>query len=420
MTQHTNRSVGRAALAASVGNIVEWYDWTVYALFALYFSAQFFPAQDPTAALISTFAIFAVGFIARPLGSVTLGRITDHMGRKTALTMTVSIVAIASVLIGIAPTAATIGIWAAVWLVAMRIAQGLALGAESSAVGAFLAESARENRRGTMVSLYIATIAVGTLIGSVIALILTSVLTTDQMTEFGWRIPFLIGGVLGFAALYVRRHAEETLPDDHAPSKAPVRQLWREHKLLAWSTLLLGGLIGLTFFVLITGFPAIVELLGAAPSDAFGASIAGLTLLGLLTPAFGRLGDSIGRRPVLLMGTLGVLFLSVPGVALLWDPSSSWRVYLAQILAVIPIAALGGSVLPTLLERYPITLRGSAFGFTWAIAMALFGGTGPMIATALAQRGITFIMTSYFLVLALLATWAAIQITKQPALADNA
>ena len=420
MTRRTNRSVGRAALAASVGNIVEWYDWTVYALFALYFSAQFFPAQDPTAALISTFAIFAVGFIARPLGSVTLGRITDHMGRKTALTTTVSIVAIASVLIGIAPTAATIGLWAAVWLVAMRIAQGLALGAESSAVGAFLAESARENRRGTMVSLYIATIAVGTLIGSVIALILTSVLTTDQMTEFGWRIPFLIGGVLGFAALYVRRHAEETLPEDHAPSKAPVRQLWREHKLLAWSTLLLGGLVGLTFFVLVTGFPAIVELLGATPSVAFGASIAGLTLLGLLTPAFGRLGDSIGRRPVLLMGTLGVLFLSVPGVALLWDPSSSWRVYVAQILAVIPIAALGGSVLPTLLERYPIALRGSAFGFTWAIAMALFGGTGPMIATALAQRGITFIMTSYFLVLALLATWAAIQITRQPALADNA
>ena len=119
----------RAAAAAAVGNIVEWYDWSVYAIFAFYLSAQFFPAGDPTAALISTFAVFAVGFVARPVGSVTLGRITDRMGRKAALTVTVTIVAVASALIGLAPTASSIGILAALWLVLMRIAQGLALGA---------------------------------------------------------------------------------------------------------------------------------------------------------------------------------------------------------------------------------------------------------------------------------------------------
>ena len=392
-------STRRAAAAAAVGNIVEWYDWSIYAIFAFYFSSQFFPGDDPTAALISTFAVFAVGFIARPVGSVTLGRITDRMGRKSALTVTVLLVAIASTLIGLAPTAAVIGTWAAVWLVVMRSVQGLALGAESSAVGAFLVESATSGRRGLMVAIYTATIAVGTLLGSIVGFVLSSVLSPEQMNDFGWRIPFIIGGILGLGALVVRRHAEETLAAGHAPDPHPVRTLLRQHRRLVMQTLIVGGAMALPFFVLITGFPAIVELLGASSGDAFGASIVGLTLMALLVPVFGALSDRIGRRPVLLMGLVGMFTLSVPGVALLWDPTASWRVYTAQVLAAIPISAIGSTALVSLIERYPVALRGSGFGFFWAVAMAAFGGTGPMIATALAQRGITFIMTAYFLAL---------------------
>ena len=395
----TENHTKRAATVAAVGNIVEWYDWSVYAIFAFYFSTLFFPSDNPTAALISTFAVFAVGFIARPVGSVTLGRITDRMGRKAALTVTVSIVAVASTLIGLAPTAESIGIWAAVWLVVMRIAQGLALGAESSAVGAFLVESATSRRRGALVSIYSATIAIGTLFGSVFGLVLTSVLTDEQMREFGWRIPFIFGGVLGLAALIIRRHGHETLPEDYEHDPHPVRTLLRQHRGLVGSTLILGGALALPFFVLITGFPSIVELLGATPSAAFGASIVGLFIVATLTPLFGALGDRIGRRPVLLIGLIGSFTLAVPGVALLWDPSAIWRVYLAQILAAIPISALLGGTLVSLIEKYPVALRGSGFGFFWALAMAVFGGTGPMIATYLAQRGITFLMTSYFLAL---------------------
>ena len=397
MTDPVASRTRRAAAAAAVGNIVEWYDWTVYAIFALYFSSRFFPGDNPTAALISTFAVFAIGFIARPLGSVTLGRITDRMGRKAALTTTVVIVALASTLIGLAPTADSVGTWAAVWLVAMRAAQGLALGAESSAIGAFLLESAPTHRRGVMVSVYSATIAVGTLLGSTIGFVLTSILTTQEMQDFGWRIPFIIGGVLGLAALIVRRHAHETLPSDHSPDPHPVRTLLREHRRLVRVTLIVAGAYALPFFVLITGFPAIVELLGASPGSAFGASIVGLSLMAILTPLFGALGDRIGRRPLLMVGFISMAALALPGIALLWDPSATWRVYTAQVLAVIPISMLAGSVLVSLLEQYPTALRGSGFGFFWAIAMAAFGGTGPMIATTLAQRGITFIMTAYFL-----------------------
>lgn len=397
-TQH-RRPVRQAALIASVGNVVEWYDWSVYAIFALYFSRQFFPSDNPTAALISTFAIFAVGFVARPVGSVTLGRITDRLGRKAALTVTMAIVAVASALIGLAPTADTIGVWAAVWLVTLRIAQGLALGAESSAAGAYLAESAPEGRRGRLVSIYASTIAVGTLVGSMLGLVLSSLLTPEQMTDFGWRIPFLLGGVFGLAALFVRRQARETLPEGHVHDARPVRTLLREHRGLAATTLIIGGALALPFFVLITGFPAIVGLLGASPSAAFGASIVGLVLMGTLTPVFGALSDRFGRRPVFILGAGSLFVLSPIGVSLLWDPSSDWRVYLAQILATIPIAAIGGAAMVSQLERYPIALRGAAFGLMWSISMALFGGTGPLIATWLAERGVTFVMTAYFMAL---------------------
>lgn len=412
MERAEQATMRKAIIAAAAGNVVEWYDWTVYATFALFFSAQFFPSDDPLAALISTFAVFALGFIARPIGSVTLGRITDRMGRTTALTVSVSIVAVASALIGLAPTAAQIGIWAAVWLVVMRIAQGIALGAETSAAITFLAESAKGNRRGLFVSSYVATITVGTLLGALIGFILTNVLTPDQMTTFGWRIPFIFGGVLGLAALIVRRHAVETLSEDHVPDAHPVRTLWRNHRRLAIETVILGASVSLPFFVLVTSFPAIVDLLGASSQVAFAANIAGLITLGVLTLAFGALSDKIGRRPVLLIGSIGFFVISIPGAALLWDPSEGWRVYLAAILSAIPLAALAGSVQASLLERYPVALRGSAFGLAWAVSMAVFGGTGPMIATFLAERGITFTMTVYFLLVFAAATVVALRMKE--------
>jgi len=397
--QTPDHSTRKAVIAAGAGNVVEWYDWTVYAMFALFFSSQFFPSGDPLAALLSTFAVFALGFLARPIGSVTLGRITDRMGRKAALTVSVTIVAAASALIGLAPTADMIGVWAAVWLVVMRLAQGLALGAETSAAITFLAESATEKRRGLLVSVYVATITVGTLLGALIGLLLTSVLSQEQMAEFGWRIPFIFGGILGLAALIVRRHAVETLTEEHTPDPNPVRTLWRNHRRLAIDTVILGASVSLPFFVLVTGFPAIVDLLGAESQVAYSANIVGLLVLGSFTLMFGALSDKIGRRPVLLIGSIGFFVLAIPGVALLWDPSAAWRVFLAAILSALPLSALAGTVQVSLIERYPVALRGSAFGLAWAVSMAVFGGTGPMIATFLAERGVTFIMTAYFLLI---------------------
>lgn len=404
MDQQTDgTSMRQAALAGSVGNIIEWYDWGAYAAFAFYLSHQFFPPENAAAALISTFAVFAVGFIARPIGSVTLGRLTDRVGRRTTLTVTVLIMCATSFMIGIAPTEATIGIWAAILLTAIRIIQGLALGAETSAVASFLIESAHTNARGRMVSLYGATASIGALLGAFVGLILTAFLTSDQMNAFGWRIPFIIGGFLGIIAFFIRRHGKETLHPHTKPVEKPVRTLLHTYPKIALRIFILGGAMGLVYFTMVMSFPPVAQALGANPGATYAANSIALALLVVLGPLAGMLSDRIGRRPVLLFGYFATAAVVIPVIALLWDPTQVWRVYAAQLIVVIPFAAIVGPVTAPLLEQLPQNLRGVGYGFVWACAIALFGGTGPMISTWLAARGINFTMGAYFLVMLIFA-----------------
>ena len=402
----------RAAFAASVGNVIEWYDWSIYALFAFAFAGQFFPKDNEAVALVSTFAVFAIGFLARPLGSITLGRLTDRMGRRTTLTLTVSIMAVASVLIAAAPTAGAIGAWAAIWLVVLRFVQGLALGAETGAIGAFLVESARGKRRGLMVSTYAATGSLGTLVGSAVALLLAAILSDAQMAAFGWRIPFVIGGLLGLFAIYVRRNTTETLPASHIAEPRPLRNIWHTRQVLLWQTVILGGAQALTFFTLLTGFPALVQLLGASDTTAHGANTVGLVAMVVGVPMFGMLSDRVGRRPVLVGAFVGMAVVTLPITWLLLDATTEWKVYLAQILVIAPLAAMAGATLVSLLERYPMALRGVGFGFLWALAMAAFGGTGPMLATWLIGLGNKYVLSTYFIVVMLVAAALALRMQE--------
>jgi MHS family alpha-ketoglutarate permease-like MFS transporter len=391
--------MARATVAASVGNIVEWYDWVIYAIFAYFFAKQFFPQDSELASLVATFGVFAVGFLGRPVGSLTLGRITDRMGRVTTLTVTVTIMAVGSLAIGLAPTASSIGPWAAVWLTAARFIQGLALGAESSAVGSFLAESASHGRRGLLVSFYNSTIALGTLLGSLVGVVLLVILPTSAMMQFGWRIPFIIGGLIGVGAYFVRRNAIETLDEDHVALRNPLATLWRDHRSLVWTTVILGGALGLPYFTLVVSFAPFIQAIGGGAQEAQLANTVGLIVLCLITPAFGLLSDRIGRRPILIFGFTSMAVLTIPGVALLWDCTQAWRVFVAQLLVVIPLGAIQGSVLVTLLEKYPTALRGVGLGFLWSVSLTAFGGTGPVLAAWLAGIGMTYTMGAYFIVL---------------------
>lgn len=389
----------RAALAGGVGNVMEWYDWSVYATFAVYFSHQFFPEGDSVASMLQTFAVFALGFFARPIGSLTLGRLADRMSRRAALTMTVLIMAGTSVLIGVAPTATSIGAWAAVLLVLVRIVQGLALGAESGVVAGFLSESAGGRGRGSLTAVYAATAILGTLMGSLLGVVLTSALSKEQISDWGWRIPFLIGGALGVAAFVIRRGAEETFDPDENREPHPIRTIWREHRADVLRTVLTGSVLGLVFFTFIAGFPSGAVLLGADGRTAFLATSLALAVTVPLNIWFGGLSDRLGRRRVLIAGYITMVAATPIVIALMWAPDASWKVYGAQLVLVVPNAIMGGVTTAAMVERFPPHLRASGYAFVWAVSMAAFGGTGPIIATWLAARGLTFTMGAYVIAL---------------------
>lgn len=398
----------RVVLAGAAGNTVEWYDWTVYALFAVYFSEQFFPSSNEFASLLATFTVFAVGFLARPLGSVLLGRVADRRGRKAALSASIIMMAAASLGIAILPTSATIGVAAALLLVVLRLVQGLSLGGETAAVGAYLVESAPAEQRGRFGSVYPTTIMVGTVLGSMTGLLLTALLTSAQMKDFGWRIPFIVGGLMGIVGFFVRRGAHEPLDTEHGYEEAPIRRSLREHRGAAAVVFVLVGAAGLSFFGLVAGFPTLAKFYGVAGEAAFEANTIGLALMAVLVPILGIFSDRIGRRPVLVFGMLGVAVAAVPAIMLLADG----KAMLAQLLIVLPESAMQAVLMVALIERFPTSLRGTGFGVIWALAVAIVGGTAPLISTALEARGWASLFPWYVAVWCLAAGIAALRMRE--------
>ncbi len=398
----------RAVMAGAIGNIVEWFDWTVYALFAVYFSGQFFPSDSPTAALLATFTVFAVGFLARPLGSVLLGRIADRRGRRAALTVSVVLMAAASLGIAFAPTAAMIGIFAALLLVVLRLLQGLSLGGETAAVGAYLTESAPSGRRGLFGSVYPTTIMVGTLLGSAVGLLLTELLTKDQMMAFGWRIPFLIGGLLGLVGFFIRRGVHETLDVEAGHEPRPLSRTFTLHRRTAAIVFVIVGAVSLSFFGLVSGFPALAESYGVSGEAAFAANTAGLVALIALIPVFGWLSDRLGRRTVLGFGLIGMAVLTVPAVMLL----GAGYALAAQLLIVVPQAAAQAVLMVAMIERFPSRLRGTGFGICWATAVAAVGGTAPMISTWLVGAGMAAAFPWYVAIWCVAAAVVALRLRE--------
>lgn len=387
----------RIVLAGSAGNIVEWFDWTVYAMFATYFAQQFFPSTDPLASLMATFTVFAVGFFARPLGSVVLGRISDRRGRKAALTWSILIMAAATLAIALLPTYDRVGMWAPALLVVLRLVQGLSLGGETAAVGAFLVESAPDGRRGRFAAVFPTTVMAGTVLGSVAGLLLNRILTPDQMDDFGWRVPFAIGALLGLIGFLVRRGAPDPLDTSGGFERAPVRRTVKEHTGSSGVVFAMVGAAGVAFFGLVAGFPSLAKIYGVPDDQAFSANVTGLIVLVLVIPLVAAASDRIGRRPFLLFGMLWVV---VTAPVALWQLVQQ-HALAAQLVIVPGVAAVQAVLMVAMIERFPMRLRGTGFGSVWAFAIALAGGTAPLISTALQSGGREWAFGWY------VAAWAA-------------
>jgi MHS family proline/betaine transporter-like MFS transporter len=389
-------SAFRATAAVAIGNVLEWYDFVVYGYFAAYLAQHFFPAGDQTASLLAAFAAFGVGFIFRPLGAFVIGAIGDRKGRKTALVLTIMLMAAATVLIGLLPSYATIGIAAPIALVAARLVQGFSIGGEWGTSVVYLVESAPPGKRGLYGSLQQVTVVAGLLLGSGIAASLATLLDSATMQDWGWRIPFLLGGIIAPIGFYMRRRLEETpaylrraQADRGGDGRWPIVAVAQAFGLsLIWSVMA---------YIFLVYMPTFTEKhVGLSHAAALWANTLALCLLMIAIPVCGLLSDRVGRKPLLLASCIAFVALPLPLFAHALANPSLEAIVISQLIIGLMIALYLGPAPAAIAETFRTTTRTSYVSTTNGISVALFGGFAPFIATWLIDATGSAIAPTYY------------------------
>jgi MFS transporter, MHS family, proline/betaine transporter len=375
----------RVIAAGMIGNVLEWYDFAIYGYFASAIGRQFFPHEDEVAQLLSAFGLFALGYLMRPLGGVLVGHIGDCVGRRAALTFSVAAMAIATFLIGLLPGYATLGVWAPIGLTVLRMLQGLSVGGEFTTSMVFLIEHASDGRRGLMGALIGSGATGGTLLGSAIGAGFATSMSTTALESWGWRIPFLLGIILGIAGYFLRRQVIEAVPTERR-KRAPIIETLHDH----WRIVL--GLAGLAVFSAVGFYVSFVYLVswlqtadGIPPSHALEINSFSMALLIPVALAAGLLSDRFGRKPLLISACLLGFVGAFPLFWLLNHPSG----LLAQLgqLGLVPIIGLYHGTLPAVMvEAAPAQVRCTAVSLGCNIAYGVIGGLTPLVAAWLVAR----------------------------------
>ncbi len=390
----------RQLAAASIGNVLEYYDFVVYAFLAAILAKKFFPSDNEVAGLLASFAAFGVGFLARPLGGAIIGRIGDRSGRKVALLITIFGMAVGTVGIGLLPTYETIGIAAPALLVVMRLLQGLSAGGEWGGATSFIAESAPEGRRGLFGGIGQASIAGASLLGNLVAAIVAIVFTPDQMSDWAWRVPFLLGGILLPVGVYMRQNIEETPVFMANQDKAPVTpaEFGSPFSMMAKA---FGFTIVWTvgYYVMLSYMPTfLTKHAGLSQSQALWGNAIALAVLVAATPFFGHLSDKIGRKPLLLACCAAFVILPYPLFSIILDKASFPTIVALQIFINLFIAAFSGAGPAALAELFPTHSRTMLMSIGYSLSVAIFGGFAPYIATWLIDRTGSPISPTYYLI----------------------
>ncbi len=382
----------RAIVVGSAGNLVEWFDFYCYAAFALYFANSFFPAQDPTAQMMSTAGIFALGFFVRPIGGFLFGYLGDHHGRRLALMISVLLMCFGSLLIACAPTYQAVGIWSPATLLFARLLQGLSLGGEYGASATYLSEMAESRHRGFYASFQYVTLIGGQLLALLLLLILQNYfLDARQLREWGWRIPFLVGACLALFALRMRHDLPETDSFKAAQKKTrsggSLKELARHpREVMLVIGLTMGGT--LAFYVYTTYMQKFLRLsVGLTDAQTTAVSAASLIFAMCLQPLYGALSDRIGRRPLLVgFALLGTLF-TVPLLTAIRHASGPWEAF--GLIACAWCIVSGYTSINALVkaEMFPTTIRATGVGVPYAFAVSIFGGSSEYVALRFKQGG---------------------------------
>ena len=412
--------IRRAVRGAAIGNTVEWFDFAIYGFLATYIAEKFFPSGDETAALLNTFAIFAAAFFMRPLGGFFFGPLGDRIGRQKVLALVILLMSGSTFAIGLVPSYDTIGVFAPLLLLFLRCLQGFSAGGEYGSGACFLAEYASDKHRGFVVSFLVWSVVVGFLLGSLTVTGLETVLSEGAMDSYGWRIPFLIAGVLGAVGLYIRLRLGDTpefeaLRDEGEVASSPLK----EAVTTSWRPILqIAGLVvihNVGFYIVFTFLPSyFTKTLGFTKTDAFvSITVASLVAL-ILIPPLGALSDRIGRKPLLIAGSLAFAVFAYPLFLMLNTGSLAAaiaaRAGLDAIESVFVCASLAAGA-----ELFATRVRSSGYSIGYNVSVALFGGTAPYVATWLVARTGNDLAPAYYVIVAALVTLITVLTMRETA-----
>ncbi|NUX57656.1 MFS transporter [Paraburkholderia youngii] len=380
-SQPTDRAEQRRAIGAGIaGYILEWFDFGIYGFLAPILAKNFFPSSDELTSLLASFAVFGVGFVARPVGSLVLGRMADVKGRSITLSITMMLMAASTVAMGLLPTYAQIGAWSALLLVIARVLQGFAAGGEWGTAAAFLVEWGGANRRGFFGAFQQCSIAAGLLLGSLAAAVMSSILSSEALFAWGWRVPFLLGAVLGPIGMYVRRrvHDSPTYEQHQASAKRIPHKVFAKSVFRAFSFLIFWSVSSYMVSVYMPTFAS--KYAHVSRPQALWTGTLSLATVMVVAPLMGALSDRVGRKPVLIASCMFFLLFSYPLYSFIVSGISFWAFFWTQLLMNVVFAMYSGAGPATLAEMFPTHVRSTGVSFGAGLA-AFLGGYSPFLTT---------------------------------------
>ncbi|CAG2148466.1 Proline/betaine transporter [compost metagenome] len=407
----------RAILAATIGNGLEWFDFTVYSFFAVIIAKLFFPTGDDLTSFLLTVATFGVGFFMRPVGAIVLGVYADRVGRKAALTLTILLMALGTAIIGLAPTYDSIGLWAPALIVVARLIQGFSAGGEVGGATAFLIEHAPDEERGAYASWQQASQGISFMLGAAMGALVTNGLSPEQIDAWGWRIPFLFGLLIGPVGMYIRSHLEE--PPEFEARQAerrannvkfsPLSQVLRDHPREVLAGLGVTILWTVCTYVLVFYMPSYAkQQLGLPLGATFqSTAICGAIIL-VLCPLMGMLSDRVGRKRMLTVVAVAIGALAYPLFHWLNVSPTTSTLLQVQIVLGILLAAFTGPAPAVLAEQFPTEVRSTGLSLAYNFAVTIFGGFAPLIVTWLITSTQNKLAPAYYVIAAALISIVAL------------
>ena len=393
----------RTIVAGAAGNVIEWYDFSLYGYMAAVLSRLFFPHEDQLVSLIATYGVFAAGFIMRPLGGFVFGHVGDVIGRKRVLVVSVLLMVVPTILLGLLPTYDQWGVWAAVCLVAIRMLQGLSVGGEFSGSATYLVETAPLGRRGFAASWANIGAMIGMLLGAAAPAVTLSLLSGPDVDAWGWRIPFLFGGVLGVIALLLRRGLPEPEAGDAETTKRvgehPIRSLVRDEPVAMTQAVIYAAGYGVLFYIAMVYLPTWLSIYTTiALHEALFIATAAMLLQVLIIPIAGWASDALVKRKILLTGTFLTMAVIVAPLYALAGQGAHWEA-LTVLLVFAAVVAIPLGVTPSLMaETFDRRHRLTGYSVSFNLGFGIAGGTAPMIATWLIHRSGDSLAPAYYLI----------------------